>query len=470
VRDFDVIVVGSGAAGLCAALEASAVGARVLVVDSEEVVGGSSRLSAGIIMGAGTVIQRASGVEDSADALFHDYMSLNQWKLESAVVRRLADECGPSVDWLTGLGVSYLDQLYFSGDERVPRCHVPSAGGPGVMDVLHTRCKEADNIEFALKRRIDRILVEDGRVVGVAVGDDTVTSGAVVIATGGFGASPELLDVHYPGVAEAAGDWLWYIGATSSRGDAIGLAEQVGAQTIGRDRGLLLLTPNFGRRLEIYFPGWLIIVNRLGRRFFDETAPYSVTEPLVRAQDGPVYAIFDDAAKRAAQPVGYSAAKKQDIPAEIMESNWVEPVLDEMIAKGVVVSAETLPELAAAIGVPAEHLAGTVDGYNDGVDAGRDPFYLKNPALMQRIDTPPYYATELRLSNLCLTSFGLRIDADARVLDERTRPIPSLFAAGECTGGVLGDIYVGSGNSWANCVVFGRVAGRGAAALAGGAA
>ena len=77
--------------------------------------------------------------------------------------------------------------------------------------------------------------------------------------------------------------------------------------------------------------------------------------------------------------------------------------------------------------------------------------------------TAPFYATELRLSLLCLTSTGLRIDRDARVINERSQPIPSLYAAGECTGGVLGDIYVGSGNSYTNCLVFGRVAGHTAA-------
>jgi fumarate reductase flavoprotein subunit len=463
VTDFDVVIVGSGAAGLCAALEAADQGASVLVVDSEEVVGGSSRLSGGIIMGAGTKHQAAAGIVDSADELFHDYMALNQWKLEAAVIRRLADECGHNVDWLVGHGVEYLEQLYFSGDERVPRCHVPAAGGPGVIEVLHSRCKARPEIEFALKRRVDRILVEDGRVAGVAVEDDEVRADAVVIASGGFGANPDLIGELYPDAA-AAGDWIWYIGADSSRGDALGLAEQVSAQIIGNNRGLLLLTPDFGRKLEIYFPGWLIAVNALGRRFFDETAPYSVTEPLVKSQPGPIYAIFDDAAKKAAQAADAGSSKKQDIPAEQLEYNWVEPVIEDMVAHRKVVKADSIATVAELIGVPAEHLEGTIEGYNDSVAAGSDQLYLKNPALMSPISQPPFYATELRLANVCLTSTGLRINREARVLNARTQPIAGLYAAGECTGGVLGDLYVGSGNSWANCVAFGRIAGRNAAA------
>jgi hypothetical protein len=271
-----------------------------------------------------------------------------------------------------------------------------------------------------------------------------------------------LVESHYPKAA-AAGDWCWYIGAPGARGDALALAEQADLQTIGHDRGLFLLSPNFGQCIEGAFPGWLVIVNALGRRFFDETAPYSVTEPLARSQPGPLWAIFDTAAKQAAQPEGYGDAKKQSLPVGFLKSNWVEPVLDEMLSAGLVLQADSISDLAKQIGIPAENLEGTIDGYNEGVDAGGDRLFRKPARVMRRIDSPPYYATELRLSVLCLTSMGLRIDPDARVYDNRTRPVPGLYAAGECAGGVLGDIYVGSGNSWANCVTYGRIAGRSAA-------
>src|ERR1700684_34477 len=102
-RDVDVLVVGSGAAGLAAALSARKSGAKaVLIAESEGVVGGSSRLSGGLMMGAGTRYQRALGIIDDAGSLFHDYMQLNQWKGESAVVRRLAGLSGPPGGWVGG--------------------------------------------------------------------------------------------------------------------------------------------------------------------------------------------------------------------------------------------------------------------------------------------------------------------------------------------------------------------------------
>jgi len=79
---------------------------------------------------------------------------------------------------------------------------------------------------------------------------------------------------------------------------------------------------------------------------------------------------------------------------------------------------------------------------------------------------PPFYAVEMRPSTVCFTAFGLRIDREARVLDQASQPIAGLFAAGECTGGVVGAQYVGSGNSYANITVFGRIAGERAAAFA----
>src|SRR5690348_11688723 len=135
-RDVDVLAVGSGAAGLAAALSARENGAgSVLIAESEGQVGGSSRLSGGLMMGAGTRYQRALGIVDDAAALFHDYMQLNQWKVESAVVWRLAELAGPTVEWLGDLGVEFYDQLVFGGDERVPRVHCPIGRGQAVIDV-----------------------------------------------------------------------------------------------------------------------------------------------------------------------------------------------------------------------------------------------------------------------------------------------------------------------------------------------
>jgi len=135
-----------------------------------------------------------------------------------------------------------------------------------------------------------------------------------------------------------------------------------------------------------------------------------------------------------------------------------------MVEAGIVQRADSIERLAFLIGVPPENLAGTVARYNGFVEDREDRDFRKIAEHMRPIATPPFYATELRLYMLGLTSVGPRIDADARVLDQRSRPIPGLYAAGECSGGVLGPCYAGSGNSLANASTFGRVAGRTASA------
>ncbi len=463
MTDYDVAVVGTGAAGLCAALEASAAGAGVLLIEGSDTIGGSSRLSSGVIMGAGTRYQKAAGIEDSADDLFAFYMSTNHWKVEPPVVRALAENAGPTIDWLGDLGAPFWDQIYFSGDEPKARGHVVIGEGQAIVDTLHAEVRRRDNIEIALGRRVDRLLVSDGRVVGVADGDDELRAGAVVLALGGFGANPELLDELIPEVRRRSGGFFWYVGADTSRGDAFALGASVDAQVLGHGRCQINVRPDFAHLPDAYLPGWLVMVNAEGRRFFNEMSPYSVTQPIFLGQPHPIHAIFDEAAKTAAQPKSTFSMKKVHIPGADWE-DWVEPVIDEMLTQGKVVRADTVEALASAIGVPPAALAGTVARYNADVEAGADSMYLKEPSVMRPIATGPFYAVEVRLAQLGLTSVGLRIDADARVVDTASATVPGLFAAGECTGGVLGDVYMGSGNSLANCLTFGRIAGRSAAA------
>lgn len=464
-RDLDVLVVGSGVAGLAAALTARERGAeRVLVAEGEGVVGGSSRLSGGLIMGAGTRYQKALGIDDDAGAMFHDYLQLNRWDVDAGVVRRFCELAGPTVEWLGDLGVEYADTLVFGGEERVPRVHVPIGRGQAVIDVLTARCREAD-VDVALGQRVDRLLTDDGQVVGVAVGDDELTAGAVVISTGGFGASPERLAEHFP--SAAASGIAWYIGADGSRGDAFGLAEQVDAQIVGHDRGLRLLHAGFAEIHEAYLPGWMVLVNRDGHRFTDETAPYGILDFLTRQQGDEVYAVFDRTALDAATAAGV-ARYKHLIPGSSKKQSphWNADVVDQMVREGRVGEAPTIADLADVLGLPRPHLEGTVARYNDAVGAGVDDEFLKDRSFLEPIATAPFYGAVLRPATVASTACGLRIDTQAAVRGIDGAAIPGLFAAGECTGGVVGAQYVGSGNNYASCAVFGRVAGASAAARA----
>jgi succinate dehydrogenase/fumarate reductase flavoprotein subunit len=461
-HDVDVVIVGSGAAGLTAALAAYDNGCRaILVAEAEAVVGGASRLSGGIIMGAPTRLQRSNGIDDSADDVFHEYMLMNQWSVEPGPVRRFVEESGPTIDWLEELGVEFEPWVFPAGQEAVPHGHLAKGSGAGLIDALHAACKER-GVDIALGRRVDRLLVHDGRVVGVAVGDDEVTAAATVIASGGFCANPEKIAAWWPD-GLAGGDWAYYIageGAAGSRGDALDLGDAVGAEIVGRNRGLRLLHTGFHREFDAAPPGWLVMVNQAGRRFVSETAHYGVIDSVIKAQGDVAYSIFDD---RLLRSPGIADSKWDRTGA--YRPNYNVDLIDRMVAEGRVHAADTITGLAEAIGVGPETLAGTIERYNAGARAGRDVDHLKPSEYLQPLETPPYYAVEVRPASLAVTACGLRIDEDGRVVGRRGESIEGLFAAGECTGGILGSLYAGSGNSLANCVTFGRIAGRAASAL-----
>jgi fumarate reductase flavoprotein subunit len=462
VSDFDVAVVGSGFAGLAAAIAARSEGASVLLVEGADELGGSSRLSGGKVMGAGTRIQRRHGIEDDPDELYRLYMALNRYTLEPSVVWALAEESGPTVDWLEDIGVEFDPRLMTSGEERRARMHITVGEGHAIVTML-VRHARSIGVEIVMGMQVDRLLVEDGEVVGVAVGDDTLRTDSVVLATGGFGANAELVERYLPQVA--ADDWSWYIGADTSSGSAFSLGKQVSAAIIGHGRAARLITPNFGNVLEGgYLPGWLLVVNAEGRRFYDETSSYSITAPIVDQQPAPVYAVFDEAAKEASTPDTVEATKKVSVGRrDGRAQKWVKKMIDEQVERGTVLHADTIEELADRMGVPGRQLLATVEQYNEDCMVRVDRHFRKRTDVIRPVAAAPFYATELRLSHVAVTAVGLRIDSEARVIDELGWPVVGLYAAGECTGGVVGETYVGSGNSITNAFVFGRIAGRGAA-------
>jgi fumarate reductase flavoprotein subunit len=464
--DVDVLVIGSGIAGLTAALAAHQAGnRRILVAEAESVVGGSSRLSAGILLCPGSRYQREAALDDDANAFFRDYMALNQWDLDVSVVRRYASEAGPTVDWLGDLGVAFHDELVRSGEEPVPRGICAVDNGQGIIDVLHRRCRER-GIDIALGCRVNRLVRDASGVRGAAADDDELSAASVVIAAGGFGADPAKLAELYPS-ASACGDWTWYMGAASSRGDGIELGRSVGADLAGRDRGLRLLHANFVRIQEAHLPSWLVVVDSQGRRFLDETAPYGLLDSLVRTRHDVVFAIFDRLAL-SSDPVLRSATyRRPQNPGRPprTSSNWSPDTLNEMARSGRIKAGNTFAELAVALGLPADRLTGTLERYNTGAASGIDDFG-KEARFLRPLEHPPFYGAEVRPATGALTATGLRIDRDARVLDVNGRVIPGLWAAGESAGGVLGRVYVGGGNSLSASATMGRVAGASAASWA----
>jgi len=462
---YDVIVIGSGVAGTCAAIEALEAGASVLMLDGDAKMGGSSRITSGVIMGAGTRFQEARGVKDDGQALYDYYMAVNRHSVQPSVARRLCNEAGPTIHWLADRGVEIQD-IFLAGGEPAPRGHVVD-GGEALMDPLHGWLQKFDKLDVALNSYVERLLHKDGVVTGVATADGyEVEAAAVVMATGGMAANLDLIAQWHPHAIGDAQGKLRYAHLETARGDGIRLGSQVGAQFEGTGRGS---RSTVGPLAGAYLPGYIMVVNRLGRRFYDETSAYALTEVRMSAQPGCVSHLIIDEATKTSVKTTADVAKYLKFVINVAVPglrNWTSDGIDELVAVGAIKKADTLEALAALIGVPPANLVGTVERYNGHVAAGEDRDYLKKGAWLRPVSTPPYYASPLAMSVMGVTGAGVRIDHDACVMHETSRAIPGLYAAGECVGSVMGDVYVGSGNSLAACSVFGRVAGRNAAARA----
>jgi fumarate reductase flavoprotein subunit len=446
---------------MSAAIEAASHSARVLIVEAGDRLGGSTALSGGVYYAAGTEAQRAQGIEDTPDEMFRYYMTLNQYRVEPSLVRKLCDEAAPSLKWLMELGAEFpAENLYQSGVDGVKRGHRCAQQGVGITQALEAGVSSR-GVQVALKTRVQELLRDEaGRVTGIRADGTEVTSHSVVLATGGFGANAEMLAHLYPEAAAAA-DWAWYIGVDSCRGDGIEMATAAGGEVVGHNRGLLLITPGFARDTEPYMPGWIAYVNRDGRRFIDETTEYSVVSGVVKEQPaGECFAVFDEAARLASKPPAHTVKNPWSNP------QWSSERLAQLAKEGRIFSADTVTELAEKAGIRPGSLETTVVAYNESAERGKDAMFFKPPDHLRPISTPPFYAARLRSAIICLTAAGVRIDADGHVLDRSGRSIEGLYAAGETTGGVMGERYIGGGNSITNAIVFGRIAGASAASAA----
>ncbi|WP_408896377.1 FAD-dependent oxidoreductase [Nocardioides sp. R1-1] len=465
-QDYDVVVVGGGGAGLAAATSAAERGRSVLLLESEGELGGSTQLSAGMFTAAGTSVQKALGIEDSVERFFQHYMDLNQWLLKPGLVRRFCELTAPTLEWLLDLGVevparvshdAHTPGLTRAGVEDVWRAHVPKDQGYGLVQVLD-RARRARGVEAVLHTRVERLLLDDERVAGVVADGVELRAGAVVVASGGLAQDAALVERWFPD-ALRAGESLFVVAAPGSRGDHLAFGRQVDAAVAGEGWGLLLPTAQFVRshHWQAGFPPVSRVhVNDHGRRFMDEDASYAVSGGLIDAQGGPAWMVFDEAARRAL-PEGYA--------------DWTPGRVEELVGEGAVLRADDLASLAARMDVPADRLVATVERWNDQLPHGSDPDFQRDQTLAAKgatqppapIASPPFHATRVLPAELVCTHAGLEIDASAAVLDERGRPIPGLFAAGEAGGGVLGNRYVGGGNAVANALTMGRLAGQNAA-------
>ncbi|TYC55230.1 FAD-dependent oxidoreductase [Zoogloea oleivorans] len=456
--DYDVIIVGGGGAGLAAALMAHQQGASCIIVEADGKLGGATAQSGGVFYAAGTSVQRAAGIANDTPQDMYDYlMTLNRWKLRPDLIRYYAEHSAEALEWLISLGTEFPQEwLVKSGVDSVARGHSSQGAGSGIADAL-INAAGAKGIDTAVGSRVEELLFEDGRVVGIRAAGAEIHAPTVIITTGGFGNNPEMLQRLYPSACH--GEWTWAVhkDVPYALGDGITLAEKLGAGVVGLDTGLVLPTSGFSKSLEAFLPPWIIAVNQEGSRFMSELSPYSVCGYLLNEQTGRrAWAIFDE---KALVEASTNTKYLDPYNAGISIPTWEEPTLREQVKKGRVKVADSLQALAAQVGIDGLALEQTVAGYNADCDQGCDSMFFKKAPDYFPIRQAPYYAVEIRSAIIGLTAAGLDIDKQARVLDAHKQPIPGLYAAGEVLGCFHGERYGGGGLSIGNAVVFGRLAG-----------
>lgn len=438
-EQFDVVVIGAGGAGLSAAITAADAGARVIVLEKMPIVGGNTQLAAGGMNAAGTLVQLDKGVQDDWKAMYEDTMkggrNRNQPELVELMTRRSAE----AVQWLTSLGAQ-LPGLVRSGGARVDRTLQPVGGpnfGPYITRVLYENVLKRGTPVRTHSRVMDLMLGPDGAVRGVMVQDrrgDTyvIETRAVVIASGGYGSSPERMAKYRP-------EYLAFTstGQPGTTGDAIDMVEKIGGEVFDLDQIQIHPTQAVGAKTlvsETVRGAGAILVNREGKRFVNEVTTRDRASAAVLQQTGKTaFLVFDDGVKASMS------------------------IMDGYFHLGLVRSAPGLQELGQAVGVDPANLVRTVDSYN-GYQAAKHDKEFERDDMPRPLRKPPYYAIEVK-PGIHFTMGGVRINARTQVMSQQKKPIPGLYAAGEVTGGVHGANRLG-GNSMTALFTFGPLAGR----------
>jgi tricarballylate dehydrogenase len=488
MEPFDVVVVGAGNAGLCAALAARESGARVLVLEAapESERGGNSRFTAGAMrvpyrgvedlqalipdLTEPEIAQTDFGTYTEED-FFDDVGRVTEFRSDPDLVELLVKRSFETLRWMRTKGVRFAPMFgrqAFKVDGRTRfwggLTVEVSGGGPGLIDFLVQSAQRA-GIELWYGARANRLVADDGGVHGVVIRRDartiTVPARAVVLASGGFEANAEWR-TRYLG---PGWDLAKVRGTRFNTGAGIAMALDIGASPCGNWSGCHAVgwdrnAPEFGDldvgdNFQKHSYPFGVMVNALGRRFVDEGADFRN------------YTYAKYGREILAQPHQFAW--------QIFDSKVTHLLRDEYrIKQATRVRATTLEELATKLDdVDSRGFLREIVAYNAAVrqDIEFDPtvrdgrrtegLTIDKSNWANTIDTPPFEAYAVTCG-ITFTFGGLRIDADAAVQNVDGEPIPGLYAAGELVGGLFYFNYPG-GTGLTSGAVFGRIAGTSAA-------
>ncbi len=443
----DIVVVGAGGAGLSAATQAALLGARVIVLEKMPIAGGNTNYATGGLNASETSVQSKLGIQDSNEAYYDDTLKGGQYINDQELVHTMVEKSAETVDWLLGLGVDLTDVGKMAGSSN-SRTHRPAGGaavGGHLVEVMEKATRDA-GAEIRLNSKVTALIKgADGSVAGVEVqapnGTYRITARAVIMATGGFGANPDLIVSLKPEL-EGFGTTN-HSGAT---GDAFALVAPFSVALVDMEQIQTHPTVVPVQNLmitEAVRGNGAIMVNREGVRFNSEMATRDIMSTAILQQTGKTsYLVFDQGVRDSLKAI------------------------ETYYKQGLLTEGSTPSELAGKLGMPPAALEETIATYNTYVAQGADPDFGRKAGEMPRaLGTGPYYAVEVGPA-VHHTMGGVKIDTTAHVLNIHGEVVKGLFAAGEVVGGVHGANRLG-GNAVADITVFGKIAGESAVAFLG---
>lgn len=473
--DADVIVVGSGGAGLAAALDAMEQGASVAVVEREMELGGATVISGGGCFIVATPLQAEKGIADTPEKALEEWLRWGQGSADEEWARFYIEKgCDALFHWMAGLGVNW-DALNHQEGNSVPRWHHPQGGGKALWQALYDAAQQRGVARWLTNTAATELILDRNVIAGLRVKrqdsgiEEELKCQTVVMATGGFMSNVDMIRDYRPDLRSLKLMAGSHVGST---GDGHKMVEGIGGSLTHMDHVWMYAysTPDYRdpaqqRGLVVRGLPDYVWVNAQGQRFHNETLSGGASAtPAVLAQN-PQYcwAIIDDAMRPGADisdPYYRDGATKhiQRIEALFRDSPYIK-------------SADTLQGLAVEAGLPPVEFEQAVRAYNSYIDEGleTDPEFGRPLTGRKKVQQAPFFA--LQFFPLSRKSFGgVKTDLRCRVLDQEGRPIPGLYAAGELTGMAGGHINGRAGlegTMLGPSLFSGRVAGAWAASAAG---
>lgn len=441
--DADVVVVGGGLAGVCAAISAAQGGASVILLEALEFNAGNAALSTGTFLLGKTSIQEAAGIEDDTESFYEWILEKSEYEKDPDQTRLIADNSQALVDWFGELGVEFSPEVNTTEGCDVSRNH---SIAPSIGEALETLVAKMDelgvDVRYATKGQ-GLILDDDGAVRGVRAtnydGEEVeYTAQQVVLASGGFGDNNDKI-VQYWGKEY---DGIVYGGLKGMDGTMLWDAMDIGADTVDMNAPHIDATLEVNKGVTITSNllvkcGGILVRQSTGQRFVDETTDHceQAASAMHDLGDEHYWEIFDNGAK------DYNASVSRKFEAY---KNM-----------GLFTTYDSLEELAVGIEVDEAALRETIERYNAAVrgdepdEFGREMFNAELAA--------PFHAMKVANGVACTTG-GLKVDADMRVLDTSGNPIPNLYAIGEIAGGYL--VRYRGGDSLSHSAIGGMLVGR----------